>query len=142
MAPHSSTFLENPMVGGAWQAAVHRVAKSQTRLNDFTFTFMHWSRKWQPTSVFLPGESQGRGAWWSDTTEATQQQQSSAVDIKELKGGLETYIILDLLMVFVTGTLRINFCYARASKSPHPVPSTCIPLSIEILRLIFLLKPQ
>ena len=27
------------------------------------FTFMHWRRKWQPTLVFLPGESQGRGAW-------------------------------------------------------------------------------
>ena len=27
------------MVGGAWQAAVHGVAKSQTRLSDFTFTF-------------------------------------------------------------------------------------------------------
>ena len=26
------------------------------------FTFMHWRRKWQPTSVFLPGESQGRGS--------------------------------------------------------------------------------
>ena len=25
------------------------------------FTFMHWRRKWQPTPVFLPGESQGRG---------------------------------------------------------------------------------
>ena len=25
--------------------------------------FMHWRRKWQPTPVFLPGESQGRGAW-------------------------------------------------------------------------------
>ena len=23
------------------------------------FTFMHWRRKWQPTPVFLPGESQG-----------------------------------------------------------------------------------
>ena len=29
------------------------------------FTFMHWRRKWQPTLVFLPGESQGRGAWWA-----------------------------------------------------------------------------
>ena len=47
---------------------------------DFTFTFMHWRRKWQPTPVFLPGESQGRGSlvgchlWGrteSDTTEAT-----------------------------------------------------------------------
>ena len=45
---------------------------------------MHWRRKWQPTPVFLPGESQGRGnlvgcrLWGcteSDTTEVTQQQQ-------------------------------------------------------------------
>jgi len=26
------------------------------------FTFMHWRKKWQPTPVFLPGESQGRGS--------------------------------------------------------------------------------
>ena len=48
------------------------------------FAFMHWRRKWQPTSVFSPGESQGRGSlvgcclWGrteSDTTEATWQQQ-------------------------------------------------------------------
>ena len=31
--------LENPMGGGAWWAAVHGVAKSWTRLSDFTFTF-------------------------------------------------------------------------------------------------------
>ena len=44
------------------------------------FTFMYWRRKWQPTPVFLPGESQGRGSLvgcclWGrtelDTTEAT-----------------------------------------------------------------------
>ena len=44
------------------------------------FTFMHWRRKWQPTPVFLPGESQGWrslvgcrlwGCTESDTTEAT-----------------------------------------------------------------------
>ena len=29
------------------------------------FTFMHWRRKWQPTPVFLPGESQRWGAWWA-----------------------------------------------------------------------------
>ena len=69
--------LENPMDGGAWLAAVHGVAKSQTQLSNFTF--MHWRRKWQPTLVFLPGESQGRrslvgcrlwGRTESDTTEA------------------------------------------------------------------------
>ena len=31
--------LETPMDGGAWWAAVHGVAKSRTRLSDFTFTF-------------------------------------------------------------------------------------------------------
>ena len=84
--PLQSSYLENPMDGGAWWAAVHQVSKSQTRLSDFTFTFhFHdWRREWQPTPVFLPGESQGRGSlvgcrlWGrteSDTTEATQQQQ-------------------------------------------------------------------
>ena len=49
------------------------------------FTFMHWRRKWQPTPLFLPGESQGWGSlvgcrqWGrteSDTTEVTWQQQA------------------------------------------------------------------
>ena len=70
--------LENPMDRGACWAAVHGVAKSRTQLS--AFTFMHWRRKRQPTLVFLPGESQGRGSlvgchlWGrteSDTTEAT-----------------------------------------------------------------------
>ena len=48
------------------------------------FTFMHWRRKWQPTPVFLPGESWGQGSLVGcclcgctelDTTDATQQQQ-------------------------------------------------------------------
>ena len=37
--PLKYSCLRNPMDGGAWQATVHRVAKSQTRLRDFTFTF-------------------------------------------------------------------------------------------------------
>ena len=37
--PLQYSFLENPMDGGAWWAAVHGVAKSWTRLCDFTFTF-------------------------------------------------------------------------------------------------------
>ena len=76
--PLQCSCLENPMDGGTWQAAVHGVARSWTRLRDFTF--MHWRRKWQPTPVFLPGESQGRGSLVScrlwggtelDRTEAT-----------------------------------------------------------------------
>ena len=37
--PLQYSCLENPMDGGAWQAAVHGVAKSRTRLSDFTFNF-------------------------------------------------------------------------------------------------------
>ena len=40
--PLQYSCLENPMDGGAWWAAVHGVARSQTRLSDFTFTF-HFS---------------------------------------------------------------------------------------------------
>ena len=66
------------MDGGTWKAAVHGVVKSWTQLSNFTFTFhfMHWRRKWQPTPVFLPGESQGRGSLvgcclWGRTESAT-----------------------------------------------------------------------
>ena len=74
--------LENLMDGGAWWAAIYGVARVghdwATSLS--LFTFMHWRRKWQPTPVFLPGESQGWGnlmrcRLWGrtelDTTEAT-----------------------------------------------------------------------
>ena len=76
--PLQYSCLENPMDGGAWWAAVHGVTKSRTQLSDFTFT--HWRRKWQPTPMFFPGESQGRGSlvgchlWGcteSDMTEVT-----------------------------------------------------------------------
>ena len=83
MAPHSSTlawkipWMEEP--GGPQSMGSLRVGQdSATSLS--LFTFLHWRRKWQPTPVFLPGESQGRGSlvgchlWGrteSDTTEAT-----------------------------------------------------------------------
>ena len=76
--PLQYSCLENPMDGGAWKAVVHGVAEGRTRLSNFTFT--HWRRKWQPTPVFLPGESQGWGSlmgcrlWGrteSDMTEVT-----------------------------------------------------------------------
>ena len=68
MAPHSSTlawkipWTEEP--GGLQSMRSQRVGHDwATSLS--LFTFMHWRRKWQPTPVFLPGESQGRGAWWA-----------------------------------------------------------------------------
>ena len=59
--------LEIMKYRGAWQAAVHGVAKSQTRLSDSTFTFhFHALEKEMAThSSVLPGESQGQGSWWA-----------------------------------------------------------------------------
>ena len=83
VAPHSSTFAwklpwtEEP---GGLQSMRSRRVRHDWATSLSLFTFMHWRRKWQPTPVFLPGESQGRGSlvgchlWGpaeSDRTEAT-----------------------------------------------------------------------
>ena len=83
MAPHSSTlawkipWMEEP---GVLQSMGSLGVRHDRATLLSLFTFMHWRRKWQPTPVFLPGESQGRGSlvgchlWGrteSDTTDAT-----------------------------------------------------------------------
>ena len=83
MAPHSSTFAwkipqtEEP--GGLQSMGSLRVGYDWAASLSL-FTFIHWTRKWQPTPVFLLGESQGRrrlvgfrlwGCTESDTTKAT-----------------------------------------------------------------------
>ena len=87
LAPHSSTlawkipWMEEP--GGLQSMGLRRLGHDRVT-SLCLFTFMDWRRKWQPTPVSLPGESQGRqslvgcclwGRTESDMTEATQQQQ-------------------------------------------------------------------
>ena len=89
IAPHSSTlswkipWTEEP---GRLQSMGSLRVGHDWATSLSLFTFMHWRRKWQPTPVFLPGESWGQGIlvgcrlWGrteSDTTEVTQQQQQS-----------------------------------------------------------------
>ena len=75
MAPHSSTlawktpWTEEP--GRLQSMGSLRVGHDWVPSLSL-FTFMHWRRKWQPTPVFLPGESQGGGAWWAATYGVTQ----------------------------------------------------------------------
>ena len=84
--PLQYSCLENPMDGGAWKAVVHGVARSWTRLSNFTFTFhFHALEKEMAThsSVLawrIPGTGSVGGChlWGrteSDMTEVTQQQQ-------------------------------------------------------------------
>ena len=83
MAPHSSTlawkipWTEEP---GRLQSMGYRRVRQDWATSLSLFTFMHWKRKWQPTPVSLPGESQGWrslvgwrlwGCTESDTTEVT-----------------------------------------------------------------------
>ena len=83
MATHSSTLawkiprMEEP--GRLQSIGLRRVRRDWATWLSI-FTFMHWRRKWQPTPVFLPVESQGRGSLMgcrlrgcidSDTTEET-----------------------------------------------------------------------
>ena len=87
MAAHSSTlaqkipWMEEP---GRLQSMESLRVGHDRATSLSLFTFMHWRRKWQPTPVFLPGESQGRGSLVgcrlcgrteSDTTDVTQQQE-------------------------------------------------------------------
>ena len=61
--PLHYSCLENPMDGGAWWAAVHGVAKSRTRLRDFSFTFhFHALEKEMAThSTILAWRIPGKG---------------------------------------------------------------------------------
>ena len=83
MATHSSTlawqipWMEEP---GRLQSMGSLEVRHDWATSLSLFTSMYWRRKWQPTPVFLPGESQGQGSlvgsrlWGhteSDTTEAT-----------------------------------------------------------------------
>ena len=67
--PLQYSCLENPMDGGAWQAAVHEVMKSRTRLSNFTLTF-HFSALEKEMATHssvlawrIPGTEEPGGLW-------------------------------------------------------------------------------
>jgi len=107
MAPHSSTlawkipWMEEP--GRLQSMGSLRVGHDWVTSLSL-FTFMHWRRKWQPTPVFLPGESQRRrslvgcrlwGLTESDTTEAT----------------CSSSIVHTSVLLFVSNALHIIFFF-------------------------------
>ena len=91
MASHSSTpawkipWTEEP---GRLQSMVSLRVGHNWVTSLSLFTFMHWRRKWQPTPVFLPGESQGRGSLvgcrlWGHTESDTTEVLAAAASRKE-----------------------------------------------------------
>ena len=121
MAPHSSIlalkipWMEEP--GGLQSTGSLRV-KYDWAISLSLFTFMHWRRKWQPTPVFLPGKSQGRGSLvgcrlWGctelDMTEVTWHKQNSLL------------FILFWLRIYIGGKVASKI---KVAMSYH-VPDTC-----------------
>ena len=134
MAPHSSTlawkipWMEEP---GRLQSMGSLRVGHDWATSLTLFTFMHWKRKWQPTPVLLPGESQGRGSLvgcclWGrtelDTTEVTQQQQQQQH---------RKYLVL-----FQTWSFLIFFLIPLFSRV-YILLKIILQLSIIILNILF-----
>ena len=119
MATHSSTLAwkipctEEP---GRLQSMGSRRVRQDWATSLSLFTFMHWRRKWQPTPVFLPGESQGRGSlvgcrlWGrTESTWLTRLGSSSS----SLVSGQLTYLVENSVSKFLPYRLEI---YCKIQK--------------------------
>ena len=111
MATHSSTlawkipWTKEP---GKLQSMGSRRVRHDWATSLLLFIFMHWRRKWQPTPVFLPGDSQGLGSLvgcrlmgshrvrhdWSDLAAAAAH--TSKVMLKILQVRLQQYVNREL----------------------------------------------
>ena len=149
MVTHSSTlawkipWMEEP--GGLQSMGSLRVGHDWVTSLSF-FTLMHWRRKWQPTPVFLPGDSQGRGSlvgcrlWGrteSDTTEATQQQQCCSVFLYFYYFcTISLYYLLYYRLVLSTTEnimLKFSTVFVNLSMSPFGSINLCFTWSHALL---------
>ena len=126
MAPHSSTlawqipWMEEPgrlQSMGSW-----RVGKDwETSLS--LFTFMHWRRKWQPTPVFLPGESQGQRSLVGCRLWAPQ----SRTRLKQLSSSRSS----EFVIVFLPGSKCLFISWMQSLSAvifePKKIKSVSVP---------------
>ena len=119
MASHSSTlawkipWTEEPgrlQSMGSWRVG-HDWATSLSLI-----TFMHWRRKWQPTLVFLPGESQGWEAWWAaiygvaqSLTRLKRLSSSSSMHVRDIINSFSTSVFKKLSIFFSVASLTFYF---------------------------------
>ena len=117
--PKKIPWAEGP--GGLQSTGSRRVGHDwATSLS--LFTFMHWRRKWQPTPVFLPGESQGQGSlvgcrlWghteWSNLAPA-------AASIHQKTSGLRRYTIYTYYGIFLTIKKKWNTVICSILDGPR-----------------------
>ena len=121
MAPHSSTlawkisWMEKP---GRLQSMGSLRVGHDWATSLSLFTFVHWRRKWQPTPVFLPGESQGRGAWQAAVYRVAQSQ----TQLKQLSSS-KAIEISNLLILFAFNNLKNSCLGYNSCKFMHFVSS-------------------
>ena len=101
-------FMGTPRVGHDWATSLS------------LFTSMHWQRKWQPTPVFLSGESQGRVARWAAVYGVTQ----SRTRLKLLSSSSSRYLIIlfspvysKKLSYFHISMVAFPFCFITINSS-------------------------
>ena len=123
-----ASYRRRQPVGGDWWAAVHGVTNSRPWLATSLslFTFMHWRRKWQPTPVFLPGESQGRdprAAVYGVTQSPTRLQRlsSSSSSLAFYSASLIAQLVTNLLAMQETGVRFPGKIPWRRKWWPAPV---------------------
>ena len=126
MAPHSSTlawkipWMEEP---GRLQSMGSLRVRPDWATSLSLFTFMHWRRKWQPTPMFLPGESQGWGSLvgcrlWGRTW--LKRLSSSSILGLHCCGGHSLVVMHGLLIVVASLVVEHRLQGARASAvQPH-----------------------
>ena len=138
MAPHSSTLAWKI----PWMEEPGRLQSTGSlRVTSLSlFTFMHWRRKWQPTPMFLPGESQGRGSLvgcclmglhrvghdWSDLAAAKIQKSWK----QSVTGSCWICKTLELGGSSLCGYIIIHFCLSLCFSS--------LPASLSVITAIFL----
>ena len=151
-APHSSTlawripWTEEP--GRLQSMGSLRIRHEWVTLLSL-FTFKHWRRKWQPTPVFLPGESQGWGSlvgchlWGhteSDMTEVTQQQQCHMVSLfSSVQSPSRVWLFATLWITAHQASLSIT--NSRSSLRLTSIASVMPSSHLILCRPLFLLLP-
>ena len=102
---------------------------------------MHWRRKWQPTPVFFPGESQGQGAWWAAVYGVAQ----SRTQLKQLSSSCSRLVIAFLLRskrLLITWLQSPSTVILETKKiqSVTVAPSICHEMmGLDSIILIFLM---
>ena len=71
------------------------------------FSFMHWRRKWKPTPVFLPGESQGRGSLVDSISGVAQ----NRTGLKQLSSSSSTCLICYYFFPFLKLLFHLTYSF-------------------------------